>query len=84
MPRPSKEEMLAMFRSRKFFELIPYFKKEVGDARSLSGARMRIMKEVDPDSFALEKQKQKEADAKRANTLSDLLHQTSKGSNNRF
>jgi hypothetical protein len=74
MPRPSKEQMLQMFRERRFFELIPYFKEEIGDARSISGVRLRIMKEVDPGSYFIEKQKQKEADMRRARKYSKILN----------
>jgi hypothetical protein len=56
-PRPPKDEMLRIFRSGGYLNLVPYFKKEIGSVKSTEGVRLRIMKHVDPESFALKQEK---------------------------
>jgi hypothetical protein len=61
MPPPSTEEMLNMLRSGKYMELVPYFKEEIGSVRSHTGARLRIMKALDPAAYRLELDKLNES-----------------------
>jgi hypothetical protein len=64
--RPSKQEMLRIFRSRGYTRLIPYFKKQISGLRSPSGIRRTIMKYVDPEAYAEVQEKQRQRDAKRS------------------
>jgi hypothetical protein len=50
--RPSKEEMLQIFRSGGYMKLFPYFRKEIGSVQSTSGIRLKIMEHVDPEMYA--------------------------------
>ena len=50
--KPTKEEMLQIFRSGGYAQLIPYFKEELSGYKSLQGIRYAIMKWVDPESYA--------------------------------
>jgi hypothetical protein len=62
LPRPSIEEMKKMLHTKgEWVELIPYFKKEVGEVRSYTGARLRILNAVDPDAYASRQAKAKES-----------------------
>ena len=63
--RPSKQEMLRIFRSGGYTQLIPYFRKQVSGFKSRSGIRQTIMKHVDPKAYTEVKEKQRQMDAKR-------------------
>jgi hypothetical protein len=52
LPRPSNEQMLAMLHSGHYLELIPYFKEELGSARTQTSVKLRIMKILDPSEWS--------------------------------
>jgi hypothetical protein len=65
LPYPSKEEMLRMFRNGEYMKLVPYFKNKIGRVRTSQNVRKIIMKEVDPESYAIYLQRKRERGAKK-------------------
>jgi hypothetical protein len=65
-PAPSREKMLDLFHKGRYVDLIPYFKDQVRGVKSLPGARLRIMKVLDPEAYNKEMKKHKLKQRERA------------------
>jgi hypothetical protein len=62
MPPPSRKVMLEMLHDGRYLQLIPYFKKEVGLARSDTGVKKNLLKALDPQAYDLFKKRTSEND----------------------